>query len=78
MNILYEKYFLFFTIIFAISLIFTVFIIPFIHKIGIKFNLVDKPDFRKVHKGPIVRLGGVGIFIGYLLGISIIYIFGIC
>ncbi len=76
MDITYEKIVLFITLIFSTSLIFTVFIIPFIHKIGIKFNLVDKPDFRKLHKGPIVRLGGVGIFLGYLLGLSIIYIFG--
>ena len=58
------------TSVFGISLISTISLIPLINKIGIKFNLIDKPDKRKVHKANIVRIGGLGIIIGYLLGSS--------
>jgi len=60
--------------VFGISLISTIFLIPIINKIGIKFNLIDKPNKRKVHKVNIVRIGGLGIIIGYLLG-SLSFIF---
>ena len=49
----------------AISLI----LIPIIIQVSIRLNLVDKPDERKVHKGPIPRLGGVAIFVATLLGV---------
>lgn len=68
-----EKIVILTTIFLSFSLISTVSIIPLIHKIGIKFNLIDKPDFRKIHKGKIVRLGGLGIFSGFLIGIAFFY-----
>ena len=43
-------------------------IAPIVIKIGHKFNIVDFPDFRKVHKKPIVRIGGLTIF-----GVASIY-----
>jgi UDP-GlcNAc:undecaprenyl-phosphate GlcNAc-1-phosphate transferase len=33
-----------------------------------KFNLYDKPGKRKIHKRPIPRIGGIGIFIASLIG----------
>jgi UDP-GlcNAc:undecaprenyl-phosphate GlcNAc-1-phosphate transferase len=42
------------------------------HKIALKFGIVDKPDNSvKTHKEPIPYLGGIGIFIGFALGIAI-------
>ena len=35
---------------------------PFVKLIGTKFNIVDLPNLRKVHKKPIVRIGGLTIF----------------
>lgn len=35
---------------------------PFVNFLGIKFNIVDLPNLRKVHKKPIVRIGGLTIF----------------
>ena len=46
-------------------------LIPVIIQASFKFNLVDKPDERKVHVKPIPRLGGVGIFISTILGIVV-------
>ena len=46
-------------------------IIPFVKKIAMHINALDIPDARKVHKYPIPRLGGLGIFMGFLIGYMI-------
>lgn len=43
-------------------------ITPIIKKIAIHVNALDIPNERKVHQKPIPRLGGLGIFLGLLLG----------
>lgn len=43
-------------------------ITPFIKKIAIFVGAMDEPNERKVHKQPIPRLGGLGIFAGLLFG----------
>lgn len=58
--------------IFGISLITTIFLMPAINKIGQKYELIDKPNERKVHKVNIVRIGGLGILLGFLLGSLVI------
>ena len=51
-----------------ISCLLSYLIAPFIKNIGNKFNIVDLPDFRKIHNLPIVRIGGTSIIsIFYLL-----------
>ncbi|MEI7499061.1 MAG: MraY family glycosyltransferase [Bacteroidota bacterium] len=51
---------------FAGSFIICLVLIPLIIKLSIHYNLVDKPNERKVHKVPISRLGGLGIVAGTL------------
>lgn len=53
------------------SFIFVACIIPFIKKIAIHVGALDMPDKRKVHKVPMPRLGGLGIYLGFLLGYMI-------
>ncbi len=55
----------------GICLLIVAIIMPFIKKIAIHINALDIPDARKVHKSPIPRLGGLGIFAGFLLGFMI-------
>ena len=38
-------------------------IAPFVKKIGTKYKIVDIPNIRKIHTKPIVRIGGLSIFI---------------
>ena len=45
-----------------------VLIIPIIIKIAHHVNALDIPNERKVHKFPMPRLGGLAIFIGFLVG----------
>ena len=60
MNFDYIYYFLFS---FAITFI----LMPFGLKIIRRFNIVDKPDERKIHTLEISTGGGIIIFIGILL-----------
>ena len=41
---------------------------PAVIRIAQKFNLVDKPSARKIHSIPVPRIGGVAIFLAFLLG----------
>ena len=51
-----------------IPFLFVLAIIPFIKKVAIHINALDIPNERKVHTVPIPRLGGLGIYMGFLLG----------
>lgn len=42
---------------------------PLIQKLGLQWDCVDQPGKRKVHQQPIVRVGGIAIFLGTLLAI---------
>ncbi|MDD2392232.1 MAG: MraY family glycosyltransferase [Bacilli bacterium] len=51
-----------------VTFLFVTFIIPFIKMVAVHIGALDIPNERKVHKKPIPRLGGLGIFLGFLLG----------
>jgi UDP-GlcNAc:undecaprenyl-phosphate GlcNAc-1-phosphate transferase len=55
----------------GVCLIIVAAIIPFVKKIAIHIGALDIPDERKVHTKPIPRLGGLGIYIGFLIGYMI-------
>ena len=52
----------------VVPFLFVLAIIPFIKKVAVHVGAMDIPDARKVHKIPIPRLGGLGIYMGFLLG----------
>lgn len=54
-----------------IIFLFVVAITPFMKKIAFHVNAIDKPNKRKVHTTPMPRLGGLGIYGGFLLGYMI-------
>ena len=51
-----------------IPFLFVLAIIPFIKKVAEHVGALDIPNARKVHKFPIPRLGGLGIYMGFLVG----------
>ena len=51
-----------------IPFIFVVLFTPVVKRIAVHINAMDIPNERKVHKKPIPRLGGLGIYLGFLLG----------
>lgn len=56
---------------FSIAFIAVYLLIPFMKKISFKLQFTDQPTLRKKHTQPIPLLGGVGIFIGFLVGFSV-------
>lgn len=50
------------------TFLFTLLFVPLVKKIAKYMNILDMPNERKVHKKPIPRLGGIGIYAGFLLG----------
>ena len=53
------------------TFLFTVLFVPIVGKIATFLGALDIPNARKVHKKPIPRLGGIGIYAGFLLGYMI-------
>ena len=51
-----------------IPFVFVSLFIPFVKKIALHVGALDIPNERKVHKEPMPRLGGLGIYAGFLLG----------
>ena len=46
--------------------LFSYYLGPIVKKLGERFKIIDIPNLRKVHTKPIVRIGGVSIFITFL------------
>lgn len=54
-----------------IPFLFVVFLMPFIKKLAFQINAVDEPRERHIHSKVVPKLGGLGIFAGFLLGYMI-------
>jgi len=66
---------LFYAAVFLSSLIFTLLLTPQIKKLAIRLKAFDHPNPRKVHRKPIPRLGGLALFIGFVITVSLVLIF---
>lgn len=58
---------------FVISAIVVLASTPVVKKVGLTSGRFDVPDARKVHQRPMVRLGGVSIFLGSLTALLLIW-----
>lgn len=61
---------------FVISALVVLVTTPLVRQVGLKSGRVDMPGGRKVHKAPMVRLGGVSIFLGTLTSLLLIWATG--
>ncbi|NJN02822.1 MAG: undecaprenyl/decaprenyl-phosphate alpha-N-acetylglucosaminyl 1-phosphate transferase [Leptolyngbyaceae cyanobacterium RM1_1_2] len=61
---------------FAISAVVVLIVTPIVKRIGLKSGRVDLPGARKVHSQPMVRLGGVSIFVGTLVALLTVWVTG--
>jgi len=50
-----------------LSFLLTLILIPFLKKIAVKVNLVDKPNYRKIHQDAVPLVGGIAIAITSLM-----------
>ncbi len=58
---------------FFIALALTLAGLPWVRRVALALNLVDAPSQRKAHRTPMPLLGGVGIFLGAILAVLVIY-----
>ena len=56
-------------ILIGVSMIVSLMIIPVVIAVSKKLDIVDKPNFRKIHTKPISMLGGSAILLSFLIGI---------
>ena len=58
-----------------VAFLVTLFTVPFVRWLAVKFDIVDHPDGdRKVHEYPVAYLGGMAVFVGLLGGIFASYV----
>lgn len=60
-----QTYLVAFTVALAVAYVTT----PWVKDLAIKAGAMDAPDARKVHKKPIPRMGGLAIYLGFVLAI---------
>jgi UDP-GlcNAc:undecaprenyl-phosphate GlcNAc-1-phosphate transferase len=53
----------------VLSFSITYFLVPFVIEIAKKYNLLDYPNKRKVHKEPTPRIGGLAVFLGIFISL---------
>jgi len=65
------NYFFILTVSFVVVFLVT----PSIRYVALKFYVIDKINYRKVHKKLVTKLGGLAIWFGFLAGLFIVVIF---
>ena len=65
-------YLIFLTI--GLSFFATYFLVPVVKEIGSHYGILDLPNFRKNHKIPIVRIGGLAIFFGWIITLFLFFL----
>jgi len=61
---------------FLVSITVVLWSTPVVRSFGLKSGQVDQPNERKIHQRPMVRLGGVSIFIGTVSALLIVWWLG--
>ena len=64
------------TLSFVTAAVATTVLAPMVRRFGLRLGLTDKPDPRKQHDRPMVRLGGMAMVVGFLLALSVIWVLG--
>ncbi len=59
---------------FAVALIVSLVVMPFVILLAKKTGAMDAPNARKVHKKPVPRIGGLGIYAGFMAAIIFVAI----
>jgi len=62
---------LLYSITFAVAFALTFVLTPVARTFAIKFGIVDAPGKRKIHTKPIPRFGGIPLFIGFIISVTV-------
>jgi UDP-GlcNAc:undecaprenyl-phosphate GlcNAc-1-phosphate transferase len=58
---------------FALAGLVTALLTPVVGRVAIRYGVIDKPNHRKVHVRIIPRMGGVAVFAGIVLALSLLH-----
>jgi UDP-GlcNAc:undecaprenyl-phosphate/decaprenyl-phosphate GlcNAc-1-phosphate transferase len=61
---------------FALAAGITTVIVPRVRALGLRYGFTDQPDPRKQHSTPMVRLGGVGMVLGFSFALAVTWVLG--
>jgi UDP-GlcNAc:undecaprenyl-phosphate/decaprenyl-phosphate GlcNAc-1-phosphate transferase len=61
---------------FLVAVVVVLWSTPRIKRLALRRGFVDKPNSRKVHQAPMVRLGGVAMFLGFILALIVAFSLG--
>ena len=61
-----------YVIVFLLTLLVSTIMVPFVIRFAKRIGAVDKPDNRKVHKNVMPRIGGLAIYIAFLVGFILV------
>ena len=54
----------------------TTVVVPLVRSMGLRLGLMDQPDSRKQHSTPMVRLGGIGMVLGFCAALAVTWAIG--
>lgn len=60
----------------GVATLITALVVPLVRWGGLHWGVIDRPDERKQHSIPMVRLGGVGIVVGFSLALMVTWRLG--
>ena len=60
--------------VFFIAFLSSLLLTPLVRRIGQRLNILDEPKDRKVHDRPIPRLGGVALYLSFLISLLMLVI----
>ncbi|MBI4323490.1 MAG: undecaprenyl/decaprenyl-phosphate alpha-N-acetylglucosaminyl 1-phosphate transferase, partial [Candidatus Omnitrophica bacterium] len=54
----------------AVALIGSLVLTPWLRRVALAVRLLDRPNRRKIHKDPVPKLGGVAVFLAWLIAVG--------
>lgn len=62
--------------VFGLAVLTTILLVPLVQVLGSRFGFTDRPDTRKQHQTPVVRIGGVAMVLGFTVALSVAWACG--
>ena len=54
-----------------LSFLVTYFLVPFCRRLALRFNILDNPNWRKIHDQPTPLLGGLAVYLGFSVSLLV-------
>ncbi|MCL1847086.1 MAG: undecaprenyl/decaprenyl-phosphate alpha-N-acetylglucosaminyl 1-phosphate transferase [Coriobacteriia bacterium] len=68
---------LWYLLVFALAVVVTMVVTPFVIKLANRFSIIDYPDGRRINEKPTPRPGGIALFLGILVPLLVFMVFNV-